>query len=176
MTEEQQLLLQGNCVLNDGGLEVGLVSLEALHEDLFKNAVQGLDVLYELLLQRQHPNDAWIWGQLLPLSIIVHVMERTLKDGAGAISSTTGMFIYQADNKLFRPNSDEDSESTQYLATYKTTLTTSKPQVNSFSPKSQPTLNMKQNKTHHPTTRSRTVSMTFRNYKTNPAIHLRPRF
>ncbi len=43
----------------------------------------------------------------------------------------------EADNKLFRPNSDEDSESTQYLATYKTTLTTSKPQVNSFSPKSQ---------------------------------------
>ena len=32
------------------------------------------------------------------------------------------------------------------------------------------------NKTHHPTTRSRPVSMTFRNYNTNPAIHIRPRF
>jgi hypothetical protein len=30
-------------------------------------------------------------------------------------------------------------------------------------------------KPHHPTTRSRSVSMTFRNYKINPVIHARPR-
>jgi hypothetical protein len=102
MNAEQRQLLEGNCVLNDGGLEVELQTSDALKDDLFKNALQGLDVLYELLLQRQHPNDAWIWGQLQPLSIIVRILERTLKDGAGAISSTTGMFIYQADNKLFK--------------------------------------------------------------------------
>jgi hypothetical protein len=32
------------------------------------------------------------------------------------------------------------------------------------------------NKPHHPTTRSRPVSMIFRNSNTNPAIHARPRF
>jgi hypothetical protein len=103
MNGEQRLLLEGNCVLNEGGLEVQLTTLEG-HKDesqTHKNILQGLDVLYELLLQRQHPNDAWVWGQLQPLNVIVRLLERTLKDGASAISST-GMFIYQADNKVFK--------------------------------------------------------------------------
>jgi hypothetical protein len=82
-------------------LEVRAVALD-VKDDVFKNALESLDVLYELLLQRQHPNDAWIWGQLQPLNIIVRILERTLKDGAGAISSTTGMFIYHLDNKVFK--------------------------------------------------------------------------
>jgi hypothetical protein len=101
MNSAQRQLLEGNCVLNDGGLEVRAVALD-VKDDVFKNALESLDVLYELLLQRQHPNDAWIWGQLQPLNIIVRILERTLKDGAGAISSTTGMFIYHLDNKVFK--------------------------------------------------------------------------
>jgi hypothetical protein len=31
------------------------------------------------------------------------------------------------------------------------------------------------NKPHHPTTRSRSVYMIFRNYNLNPVIHVRPR-
>jgi hypothetical protein len=102
MNSDQRQLLEGNCVFNDGGLEVGLVTLDSVQEDTLKNALQGLEFVYELLLQRQHPNDAWIWGQQQPLNIIVRILERTLKDGAGAISATTGMFIYQADNKVFK--------------------------------------------------------------------------
>lgn len=34
----------------------------------------------------------------------------------------------------------------------------------------------KANKPHHPTTRSPSVSMIFRNSNTNPVIHFRPRF
>ncbi len=101
MTAEQRQLLEGNCVLNDGGLEVQLLAFESPKDEEQKNILQGLDVLYELLLQRQHPNDAWIWGQPQPLNTIVRILERTLKDGAGAISSS-GMFIYQADNKVFK--------------------------------------------------------------------------
>ena len=37
------------------------------------------------------------------------------------------------------------------------------------------TSNSEPNKTHHPTTRSRPVSMTSRNYNINPVIHVRPR-
>ncbi len=104
MSEEQRLLLEGNCVLNEGGLEVQLTTFADGHKEdsqTQKNILQGLDVLYELLLQRQHPNDAWVWGQLQPLNVIVRLLERTLKDGSGAISST-GMFTYQADNKVFK--------------------------------------------------------------------------
>jgi hypothetical protein len=103
MSAEQQQLLLGNCVLNEGGLDVQLLQpFEALKDDVLKNAIHGLDVLYELLLQRQHPSDAWVIGQLQPLNIIVRILERILKDGASAISSTTGMFIYPADNKVFK--------------------------------------------------------------------------
>ena len=101
MGAERLHFLEGNCVLNDGGLDVQPLNLEAPKDDEAKNALQLLELLYELLLQRQHPNDAWILGQQQPLNVIVRILERILKDGAGAISST-GMFIYQADNKLFK--------------------------------------------------------------------------
>ena len=101
MGAEQLQLLEGNCVLNDGGLDVQPLNFEAPKDDDAKNALQSIELLYELLLQRQHPNDAWILGQEQPLNIIVRILERIMKDGAGAISST-GMFIYAADNKLFK--------------------------------------------------------------------------